>query len=125
MSERPRYRPGRNIAMKVPAHQWQAVVRFYEEVLGFERHSENGQTVFAFGPMTLWIDRMDDRTHAEVWLEVLTDDTAKAAAHLAAAGVVRCDAVEALPAGLDAFWIANPAGIVHLVDAGEGLQAES
>jgi len=29
--------------------------------------------------------------------------------------VVRCDAIEPLPEGFQGFWIANSAGIVHLL----------
>jgi hypothetical protein len=31
------------------------------------------------------------------------------------AGVVRCDDIEPLPVGMQAFWITSPASIVHLV----------
>jgi len=50
-----------------------------------------------------------------MWLELVASDTAAAAEHLAASGVVRCNEVERLPPDLDGFWILNPAGIVHLV----------
>jgi hypothetical protein len=51
----------------------------------------------------------------EVWLEVRTTDIAAAAEHLKAAHITRCDEVEPLPEGMAAFWIKNPAGVVHLV----------
>jgi hypothetical protein len=54
-------------------------------------------------------------SQAEVWLELFCDDFAKAAAHLAQAGVVRCDAIEALPERFRGGWITTPANIVHLV----------
>lgn len=113
-----KFSPGRNIAMKVPPHQFDATVRFYRDVLGFDQIKEHAPSVvFKFGDMQLWIDRVPSLSQAELWLEVVTDDLIAAAAHLQAAKVVRCDDIEPLPEGLRAFWIANPAGIVHLVDA--------
>jgi hypothetical protein len=44
-----------------------------------------------------------------------TDDFPTAAAHLAAAGVTRCDHIEPLPDGFRGGWIASPASIVHMV----------
>jgi hypothetical protein len=46
---------------------------------------------------------------------VATHDLAAASSHLAAKGVERCDEVEALPESMAAFWIKNPAAVVHLV----------
>jgi len=48
------------------------------------------------------------------WTFVATDVSA-AAEHLSACEVERCDKVEPLPEGMAAFWIKNPAGVVHLV----------
>lgn len=116
MPERPAFRGGRNIAMKVPPHQWEATVAFHGEVLGLERLETEGRSaLFRFGSMQLWIDRCPGLSQAEVWLEVQTDDLPGAATHLAASGVVRCDDIEPLPADFQGFWIANPAGIIHLV----------
>ena len=114
---------GRNIAMKVPAHQWEATVRFYRQVLGLRElqnpYVEGPQSVgFAFGSNRLWIDRVPGMSQAEVWLQVTTQDTATAAEHLAAEGVVRCDEVEPLGT-TTAFWISSPASIVHLVSEPE------
>lgn len=107
--------------MKVPAHQYDATVCFYRDVLGFRELTEFApDTVFEFGPNRLWIDRVPHLSQAEVWLEVLTDDLSAAAAHLAGAGVVRCDEIEPLPDGLQAFWISNPAAIIHLVHGEAG-----
>lgn len=110
---------GRNLAMKVPPHQYDATVQFYRDVLGLAELPTPGDagTSFAFGAMRLWIDRVPTMTQAELWLEVITNDPAAAARTLAAAGVVRCDAVEPLPEGFAGFWITNPAAVVHLVAA--------
>ncbi len=70
---------------------------------------------FRFGEIRLWVDQVPSLSQAEIWLEVQSDDTEKASAALEASGVVRCDDIEPLPKGFNGFWIANPAGIVHLV----------
>lgn len=117
----PLFRPGRNIAMKLPPHAYEPTVAFSKDVLGFkiiDKHAPN--IVFEFGHNQLWIDRMPGLSQAEVWLEVLTRDTQEAARALQGRVVqglpiVRCDEIEPLPPGLNAFWISSPASIVHLV----------
>lgn len=110
------FEAGRNIAMKVPPHQYEATVRFYRDTLGFESASAEPQAVaFKFGSCTLWIDSVAGLSQAEIWLEVVTDDVEKGAEALRAQGVVRCDEIEPLPRGFSGFWIMNPASIVHLV----------
>ena len=110
---------GTNIAMKVPPHQWEATVAFYRDTLGLEELEPFGgeppSIGFAFGPNRLWIDRVATASQAELWLELVADDPQAAAEHLAAAGVVRCDAIEPLDPGSRRFWISSPAQIVHLV----------
>ncbi len=107
---------GRNIAMKVPPHQFDQTVRFYRDVIGLEPLAEHlPSIVFQFGPGLLWIDNIPTLSQAEIWLELRTGDTKAAGKHLESANVVRCDAIETLPEGFDGFWIVNPAGIVHLV----------
>lgn len=121
MSEKPSvsFSGGRNIAMKVPPHQWEATVRFYRDVLGLPL-VEHGPTQppsvgFAFGANRLWIDRVEAMSQAELWLEITVADLRAAEARLRAAGVVRCDEIEQLPPDMQGFWIANPASIIHLV----------
>lgn len=114
--ERPLYRGGPNMAMKIPAAEFDATVRFYRDVVGLPLLDGYGpDTVFQYGASVLWLDCVRDLERAEVWLELLTPDLAAAAQHLDRAGVVRCDAVEPLPAGFDGFWIRSPASVVHLV----------
>ena len=111
------FRGGHNIALKVPPHQWEGTVKFYREVLGLPELKESApEAVFQFGPNHLWIDRVEAVSQAELWLELVTDDTGAASAHLAAAGIARCDEIEKLPEGFNGFWISSPASIVHLVD---------
>jgi len=112
----PTFAAGRNIAMKVPPHLFEATVSFYRDVIGLTPLDNHPPEVgFAFGANQLWIDRVPGLSQAEVWLELVADDVPAAAAHLAAAGVVRCDEIEPLPDGFAGFWIANPAAIVHMV----------
>lgn len=107
---------GINIAMKVPAHEFEATIAFYRDVLGLKALTEKAPEIgFAFGPNRLWIDRGLGMSQAEVWLELFTDDFPVAAARLAERGVVRCDAIEPLPEGFKGGWIVNPANIVHMV----------
>ncbi|MDQ2068782.1 hypothetical protein [Natronospira bacteriovora] len=113
--------PGRNMAMKVPAHEYEATLRFYRDVLRFELLP--GETPrFRFGDKVLWIDRVETLSQAEIWLEVLTDDIEAAADYLKAEGITRRDDIEPLPEGLHAFWLSSPSNIIHLLasDAGEG-----
>jgi hypothetical protein len=110
---------GTNLAMKVPPDRHDAALRFYADTLGLARAgaATPESAAFRFGATTLWIDRTPGLARAEVWLELRARDTAEAARVLAAAGAPRRDEVEPLPAGFDGFWIANPAGVIHLVAA--------
>ncbi|PAU62091.1 hypothetical protein [Pseudomonas indica] len=112
-----KFTPGRNMAMKVPPHQWQQTVAFYRDVLGLPVLAEQADSLaFDFGgDRRLWIDRVASMSQAELWLEICSDDPIAAARWLEERGVVRCDAIEPLPEGFEGFWIANPAGIVHLL----------
>ena len=114
----PTFEPGRNIAMKVPAHEYTATVSFYREVLGFEElsspHSDETPR-FRFGDKVLWIDRVAGISQAEIWLEVMTDDIEQAAPYLQQQGCHRRNEIEPLPEGFEAFWIASPSNIIHLV----------
>lgn len=51
--------PGKNIAIKTPEHRWEETVAFYRDRVGLtvSRELENS-TGFAFGALTLWIDRV-------------------------------------------------------------------
>lgn len=116
MNSTTRFEGGRNIALKVPSHQFDATVRFYRDVAGLaliERHAPD--VVFEFGPNQLWIDLAEGFSQAEVWLQLGTDDVAAAADELTEAGVMRRDEIEPLPAGFDGFWVSSPSDIIHLV----------
>jgi hypothetical protein len=122
-SERPNYSGGKNIAIKVPPHEWLDTVAFYRDILGLpvinDQPSATPTVVFQFGSNRLWVDRVEALSQAEVWLEVSTSDVPAASEHLKQAGVVRRDEIEALD--FEAFWISSPAGIIHLVAGEEDL----
>jgi len=110
------FTPGENIAMKVPTDEFTSVVSFYSDVIGLKiKQVAEGSVVFEFGGKNLWIDRSASASHAEIWLELLTDDVTAAAEHLSKHQVVRRDEIETLPTDMKAFWIKNPANIIHLV----------
>lgn len=113
---------GKNIAMKVPPNQYDQTVAFYRDTLGLEEiGGPSGDAVgFKFGANNLWIDKVTAMSQAELWLEIVTDDTEKAAKALDVAGVARCDEIEDLGESFDGFWISSPASIIHLVDAKAG-----
>lgn len=111
-----KFEGGINIAMKVPAHEYEAVMAFYRDTLGLEPFDEKPPHAgFKLGPNRLWIDRNEKLSQAEIWLELFTPDHEAAARHLSDASVTRCDPVEELGEGFAGFWIMNPANIVHLV----------
>jgi hypothetical protein len=111
-----KFHGGIDIAMKVPPHQYQAMITFYRDVVGLEPITDKAPaTGFKLGPNKLWIDEAPGMSQAEIWLELFTDNFDEAAAHLAEAGVVRCDPIEPLPEGFKGGWITTPANIVHMV----------
>ena len=112
----PLYQGGPNIAMKIPLVEYEATLRFYRDVVGLPLLDEySPDHVFQYGSILLWLDSVSGLERTEIWLELLTPDTAIAGEHLAQSGVMRCDDVEPLPAGFDGFWIRSPASVVHLV----------
>jgi hypothetical protein len=119
MNEKPMFAGGRNIAMKVPPHLWEATVQFYRGVVGL-KVIEHAPTMppsvgFEFGANQLWVDRVDGLSQAEIWLELSTSDVQAAARHLKSASIVRRDEIEPLSEGFEGFWITSPASIIHLV----------
>ena len=107
---------GINIAMKVPSHQYQAVIGFYRDVVKLPSFDAKAPAVgFVLGPNRLWIDEAPNYTQAEVWLELFTDDHANALADLQKGGAIRCDQIEDLGPDFKGGWIMNPANIVHMV----------
>jgi catechol 2,3-dioxygenase-like lactoylglutathione lyase family enzyme len=117
---KPVFRAGRNIAMKVPEHEYERTVAFYRDTLGFQLLAGTAPgsaetTAFEFGDKVLWIDRVTTLSQAEVWLEVVAEDIDGAAEHLRRQGCLRRDGIEPLPPGFKGFWVANPSNIIHLI----------
>ena len=124
---KPNFKAGKNIAMKIPAEQFEATVHFYEKIIGLEKTGENlapspetpntptASIGFQFGEIELWLDKVENIETSELWLQLNTDNMQAAANHLAQAGVTRCDEIEDLPNNYAGFWIKNPASVVHLV----------
>ena len=116
---KPKFTAGRNIAMKIPPHEYDATVRFYEDILGLPKLQVYApDIVFEFGDKNLWLDKVDGVSQAETWFEVYTDDLEAAAEYLDENGVVRRDEIEELPDDFEGFWITNAGGIIHLVCRG-------
>lgn len=117
----PNFSGGRNIALKVPPHQYDSTVRFYRDVLGLPPVEGHEPAIgFVFGACQLWIDRAPAMSQAELWLEVVTDDKEQAARHLEQAGIVRSDEIEPLGPDFRGFWVSSPSSIIHLVDERSG-----
>ena len=116
------FKPGRNIAMKIPAHEYQATVRFYREVLRLKEIADEGPEAtprFEFGDKVLWLDKVPGLSQAEIWLEIITNDIGQASSYFEEQGCSRRDEIEPLPDGLAAFWISSPSNIIHLVSSGD------
>ena len=117
---KPVFSPGKNIAMKVPPHEYESMVSFYRDIIGLEQVEASSadkfeSVAFDFGGKKLWIDKVSSISQAETWLEIVTDDITGAEAYLKEKGMIRCDAIEPLPADFKGFWISSPANIIHLV----------
>jgi catechol 2,3-dioxygenase-like lactoylglutathione lyase family enzyme len=116
----PKFSPGKNIAVKVPPHEFEATVAFYKDVLGLEQIEASAtgdfeSVVFEFGDKNLWIDRISGLSQGEIWLEVVADDIEHASEYLAKKGCARRDEIEPLPKDFIGFWVSSPANIIHLV----------
>ena len=94
------FEPGKNIAMKIPAHEYENTVRFYRDKV-------------------LWLDCMPGLSQSEIWLEVVTSDIGKASDYLKEQGCHRRDEIESLPNGFRAFWVSSPSNIIHLVSTSD------
>lgn len=118
----PDFQPGKNIAMKIPVHEYECTVHFYREVLRFKElpgSSSDDTPRFEFGDKVLWLDCMPGLSQSEIWLEVIASDISLAADYLKEQHCQRRDEIEPLPDGMKAFWIASPANIIHLVSSHE------
>ena len=107
---KPEFKASQNIAIKVPPYQFEQIVSFYRDVLGFPQLDLSGSkkyesAVFRFGDNNLWVDKSPSISQAEIWLEVKTSSIEQAARHFENCKIVRRDEIERLPDELKSFWI--------------------
>ncbi len=114
---------GVNIAIKIPKGKYEQTVAFYRDILGFdveEKPIENPTVSrthqLKFGSNILWLDCVDNYTHAETWLELKTADVEEATTYLRAKRVQTCDELEQIPSNM--HWIMDPAGTVFILAQG-------
>jgi catechol 2,3-dioxygenase-like lactoylglutathione lyase family enzyme len=112
----PQFSGGANIAIKCPAHTYEETVAFYRDTLALPLIEEEADgSIFQFGPNRLWIDKVANLSHPDIWLEIETNDTEAASSFLKIHGIARRDEVENLREDFNGFFISDPAGTVHLV----------
>jgi hypothetical protein len=116
----PTFEGGINIAIKIPKSKYDQTVSFYKDVLKLkvtEKPIDNPTVSrtheVKFGPNTVWLDCVDNYTHAETWLELKTPDVGEAAKYLKTKGIDTCDELEKIPE--DMHWIQDPAGTVMIL----------
>ncbi len=105
-------RPGRNIAIKVPQYKWDETVAYYRDRVGLAVVKELDDSIaFAFGEMTLWIDRVARQSQTDIWLELFSDQPEAALDRLQGP---RRDELEPL-GNVNGLWTSDPAGVVLLL----------
>ncbi len=105
--------------MKVPSHQYEQTVQFYRDIIELPQvKDEEPQIVFKFGDKNLWIDKTDQLSQTEIWLELECDDLEEAKIYFKSEDIIRRDEIEKLPEGFEGFWIASPGDIIHLISKG-------
>src|SRR5438876_12038138 len=79
----PQFSGGANIAIKCPAHTYDQTVAFYRDTLALPLiEEESDGCIFQFGPNRLWIDKVPNLSHPDIWLEIETNDTEAASSFL-------------------------------------------
>src|ERR1700738_642787 len=112
----PQFSGGANIAIKCPAHTYEQTVAFYRDTLALPLIEEEPDgCIFQFGPNRLWIDKVPNLSHPDIWLELETNDTEDGGSVLNVQGGPRRDEVEQLREDFDGFFVASPNGMIHLV----------
>ncbi len=117
---KPNFNPGKNIAIKVPAHEFEKTVNFYKVMLELKQKGANSpdefdSVTFEFGDKNLWIDKISGISQAEVWLEIETDNAVEAQKYLESQGCTIRNEIEPLPPNFNGFWLSSPSNIVHLI----------
>lgn len=118
--QKPKFSAGKNIAMKVPSHEFESTVAFYRDILEFPLKDAASPDAFEslcfeFGDKNLWIDKVATLSQAELWLEISTDDYRAAQQYLEGKGFVLRNEIEPLPSDFKGFWLSGPANMIHLV----------
>lgn len=117
---KPSFNPGKNIAVKVPAHEYENMLNFYGNILGLKRKESNSpdnfeSVTFEFGDKNLWLDKVSGISQAEIWLEIETDNAAEARSYLESQGCAIRNEIEPLPANFNGFWLSSPSNTIHLI----------
>lgn len=115
----PQFKPGKNIAIKVPPEQFEQTVFFYEDILGYQQINASSpdqreSVTFKYGDKHLWIDKVSSLSQAEIWLEIITDDIEQAVQYFENYKVVKKDEIEHLPDDFKGFWISSPSKITDV-----------
>lgn len=118
---KPNFSPGKNIAIKVPTHEFEKMVNFYKVVLGLKQidaslPDEFNSVTFEFGDKNLWVDKISGISQAEIWLEIETDNAFEAKKYLEDQGCTIRNEVEPLPSDVNGFWLSSPSNTIHLVN---------
>ena len=118
---KPKFNPGKNIAIKVPSHEFESMVNFYKVILGLKQkdaHSpdEFDSIAFEFGDKNLWVDKISGISQAEVWLEIETDNAVEAKRYFEKEGCIIRNEIEPLPPSFNGFWLSSPSNTIHLVN---------
>src|SRR5437588_10778910 len=112
----PQFSGGANIAIKCPAHTYDQTVTFYRDTLALPLiEEESDGCIFQFGPNRLWIDKVPNLSHPDIWLEIETNATEAAASFLKVHGIARREEVENLLDDFKGFFISDPACVIPLV----------
>jgi hypothetical protein len=116
----PKLSGGINIAIKIPKSKYEQTVHFYRDILKLDvtekqiDHPTISRTHrVMFGPNNVWLDCVDNYTHAETWMELITRDVPVATDYLRSKGISTCDEIEKIPEGM--HWIQDPAGTVFIL----------
>src|SRR5437899_2489748 len=120
----PQFSGGANIAIKCPAHTYDQTVAFYRDTLALPLiEEESDGCIFQFGPNRLWIDKVPNLSHPDIWLEIETNDTEAASSFLKVHGVARRAAVENLPVDCNAFFISEPGSVATTLSTSANRQS--
>ena len=115
-----KFEAGINIAIKIPKSKYEKTVAFYRNVLklAVDEKPIDNPTIsrtheVKFGNNIIWLDCVDNYTHAETWLQLTVPNIEEATSYLLLNGVETCDELEKLPNNM--HWIQDPAGTVFNV----------